>query len=242
MKNKYKFLVFDVDNTVTESCSEITDDMADVLNNLKEELVFISGTKASELKKMVSSKLNRNHHILANVGTHHLLVKPIGEEEIYNEVLKDEEKEEIISALKELKKEHNLIPLTSEEDQIQDRGSQITLSILGRNAPKEDKEFYDQDKEKRKKFVAFLKEILGEEKYELGMGGTTSIDITRKGTDKGISLERFMKEMEITKEDILFFGDQMDSGGNDYPVVRTGIKCITVENPEETLRILKTLL
>lgn len=242
MKNRYKFLVFDVDNTLTESCTQITDDMADTLNKLKEELIFISGTHAPELKRMISSKLDRKHHILANIGTHYLLVYPNEEKEIYNKILNEEERKEIISALKKLKEEYRLLPLTSEEDQIQDRGSQITLSILGRNAPKERKEFYDKDNEKRKKFISFLEKILGKEKYELGIGGTSSIDITHKGNDKGIALEKFIKEFNLLKEDFLFFGDQLAPEGNDYPVIKTGIKYIEVETPKETLKILKELL
>jgi len=242
MKNKYKFLVFDVDMTVTESCSVITNEIAEVLNNLNEKLIFLSGTNAKELKRRISSKLKREHYILANAGTHHLLVSPEGEKELYNKPLKEEEKEEIISALKKLNEKYNIISLTTEEDQIQDRGSQITSSLLGKNAPRDKKEAYDSDKKKRTEFVQFLKTILGEEKYEFGIGGTTSIDITEKGNDKGIALEKFAKEKNLSKEDFLFFGDQMRPGGNDFPVIKTGIKCIEVTGPEETLKILRGFL
>ena len=242
MKDKYKFLVFDVDNTTTESCAQISNDMANTLNKLKEELVFISGTHASELKRMISSKLDRKHHILANTGTHYLLVFQNEEKEIHKKTLEKEEKEEIISALKKLQKEYNLLPITSEKDQIQDRDSQITFSILERNAPRESKASYDQDKTKREKFILFLKEILEEGKYGLTIGGTTSIDITKKDIKKGNSLEDFMRTHSLSKNDMLFFGDQLSPSGNDYSVIKTGIKCIKVENPEETLEILKTLL
>ncbi len=242
MKNKYKFLAFDVDDTVTNSCTPLSNDMAETLNKLKENLIFISGTPAPELKRMISSKLNREHHLLANTGTHYILISPNEEKEIHNKILDTNDKEKIISALKKLKKEHSLFPLTSEEDQIQDRGSQITFSILGRNAPKEKKATYDQDRTKRIKFILFLRKILENEKYELTIGGTTSIDITTKGNKKGDSLEKFIKIHSLSKKDILFFGDQLRPGGNDYPVIKTGIKCIEVKNPEETLKILKTLL
>jgi len=242
MKGKYDFLVFDMDNTITESCTQITDDMANTLNNLKEELVFITGTHSTEIKRMISSKLNRSHHILANIGTHHLFINKTIEKEIYKETLKEDEKKEIITALKKLKNTYNLKPLTYEKDQIQDRGSQITLSILGRTAPKEKKTSYDANKEKRKKFVKFLKKTIKKKTYEFGIGGTTSIDITRKGNNKGVALEKFIKKFDISKKKLIFFGDQLSPGGNDYPVIKTGIKCIKVKNPNETLEILKKLL
>ena len=241
-KNRYKFLVFDVDNTITEGCQEITDEIAEVLNDLKEELVFISGTHAFEIKRMISSKVKRYHHILANVGTNYWITGPRGEKEVYNDQLGHKEKNNIIFALKKLKEKYGLEPLTSEEDQIQDRGYQITMSILGRNAPKEKKDSYDPNGKKRKEFIDFLIQILGGTDYEFGVGGTTSIDITRRGVDKGSSLERFMKMKNLKREDLIFLGDKLSPGGNDYPVIRTGIKCLAVDNPKETLEILRGLI
>ena len=164
-----KYLIFDVDNTITESCQEITQKMNDILTKINLEVAFISGTNISELKRMISSKLKRRHHLLGNTGTHYLIVENYSEKEILKEELSKEEKEEIISAIKKLKEKYSLIPLTTEEDQIQDRGSQITLSILGRNAPFEEKYTYDKTKKKREKFVRFIEEFL-KDKYEINIG------------------------------------------------------------------------
>src|SRR3989344_7197227 len=127
-----KILVFDVDNTVTESRQEISDEMARILNRIPSEIAFISGTLLPELKRMISSKLIRKHHLLPNTGTHYVIMEKNNEKEILKETLSSSQKEDIVTALKKLKEEYNLIPLTSEDDQIQDRGSQITFSVLGR--------------------------------------------------------------------------------------------------------------
>lgn len=237
--SQIKYLIFDVDDVVTKSRTELSDEMASVLNKINLEIAFISGTLVPELKRMISSKLNRKHHLLGNSGTHYVIIKNGNEEKILNGKMLEREKEEIISKLKKLKEKYNLIPLTSEEDQIQDRGSQITFSILGRWANLDTKYAYDPDKKKREEFVKFLKTILDEDKYEMTIGGTTSIDITKKGSDKGTAIEMFMKKNNFKKEEIIFFGDQLKPGGNDYPVIRTGVKCIEVRNPQETLKILE---
>ncbi|PIO07555.1 hypothetical protein COU59_03300 [Candidatus Pacearchaeota archaeon CG10_big_fil_rev_8_21_14_0_10_34_12] len=236
-----RFLVFDVDNTITESCKEISDEMAKTLEKLEQGIVFISGTNITELKRMISSKLKRKHHLLGNTGTHYVIKKENLENEIINNKLSKDEKKEIIQALKKLKEKYKLLPLTTENDQIQDRGSQITFSILGRNAPSEKKYIYDTSKDKRKKFVEYLKTIL-KDSYEMTIGGTTSIDITRKGIDKGESLLNFIKINNTKKENTTFFGDQLEEGGNDYPVKKLGIKCIEVKNPEDTIQILKKFI
>ena len=237
MNEKTRVLIFDVDDTITKSRTEISDEMSSILNNIPIDLVFISGTTVSELKRMISSKLKRKHHILGTTGTHYVVIDD-DEKVILNEKLTADEKGKIINALKRLKEKYNLISLTSEEDQIQDRGSQITLSILGRWAPLEKKYQYDPSKEKRINFVKFLRNFL-DKGYEINIGGTTSIDITKKGKDKSWAIGNFMKINNFNKDEIIFFGDQLNPGGNDYPVIKTGIKCIEVKNPSETLDILQ---
>jgi len=238
MKTK-KFLIFDVDDVVTSNLKEISYKMASVLSNKNFEVGFLSGTDLSELKRIISSRLKRKHHILANTGTHYVIMEEGDEKEILNEKLPKEGKDKIINILKNLKELYNLVPVTSEEDQILHRGSQITFSALGRNAPSQEKAEYDPSKKKRVEFVKYLNKNLGEDKYEITIGGTTSIDITLKGRDKGSAIEMFMKENNLKKEDIIFFGDQLKPGGNDFPAIRTGVRCVEVKNPEETLIKLK---
>jgi len=100
-----KILVFDVDNTVTESRQEISDEMARILNRIPSEIAFISGTLLPELKRMISSKLIRKHHLLPNTGTHYVIMEKNNEKEILKETLSSSQKEDIVTALKKLKEE-----------------------------------------------------------------------------------------------------------------------------------------
>ncbi|MDO8563760.1 MAG: HAD-IIB family hydrolase [Nanoarchaeota archaeon] len=240
MVNMIKALVFDVDDTITASCQTIKDETANILEKIRPEIAFLTGTPIPELKRMISSRLNRKHHLMGNTGTHYVVVENSAEKEILKDSLNEEEKIEIIIALKQLKAKYNLIPLTSEEDQIQDRGSQITFSVLGRNASSKDKSNYDSDKKKRIEFIFFLNNIIN--KYEIKIGGTTSIDITPKGRDKAWAINNFMRINNFRKDEIIFFGDQLQPGGNDYAALKTGVKCVAVKNPEQTIEILKEML
>lgn len=237
-----KALIFDVDDTITESCQPIKDETVEILTKVKSEIAFLTGTPIPELIRMISSKLKRRHHLMGNTGTHYVLIENYTEREIFKNLLGEEEKKDIIAALKKLKDKYNLIPMTSEEDQIQDRGSQVTFSVLGRNAPSKDKAEYDVDKKKRMEFIVFLEKILGKDKYEMKIGGTTSVDITLKGRDKAWAINNFMKISNLKKEEVVFFGDQLQPGGNDYAALSTGVKCVSVNNSEETVRILKQML
>ena len=238
-----KMIIADVDDTICDSCQIISSEMAEVVNKLISKgyiFAFISGTKCGDLHGMISCKLFEEHHLLGNTGTIYELVKAGKRKEIYANNLTNSEKKEILDAFQKLIMQFNIKPITSTEDQLQDRDSQITLSALGRNAPFEIKRNYDPAEEKRKWWVEFLKGYLDEERYEIKIGGTTSIDVTRKGMDKELGIKKFAEHLRMPLSNILFIGDKIYPGGNDYPASKI-IDCISVKSPKETLEILKKL-
>ena len=93
---------------------------------------------------------------------------------------------------------------------------------------------------KRKKIVEPLKKTLKD--FSIGMGGTTSIDITKPGIDKAYGIGKLKDILKIGIPEMLFIGDALFEGGNDYPARRTGAKCIQVRDPEETKRIIETII
>src|SRR5690606_27985880 len=92
-------------------------------------------------------------------------------------------------------------------DQIEDRGSQITFSALGQDAPFEEKKGWDDDFAKRKKIVEHLKKPLKE--FSIVMGGTTSIDITKPGIDKAYGIQKLKEVLGFDILEILFIGDAL---------------------------------
>ena len=241
-KNK-KIIIADVDETICESCQVISDDMANQINQMIKlgyEFAFISGTKVQDLQKMISSKVKQRHHILGTTGTNYTFVENDMATNIYNLNFKDEEKQEIIQALNHLIEHFNIQTMTTYEDQLQDRDSQITLSAIGRNAPLKLKKAYDPDGNVRQTWKEFLKNNLDQNKYDIKIGGTTSLDVTKKGLNKEWGIKEFCKKKDIQLNQVLFFGDKIYPGGNDFPATRI-VDCISVKNPEETLTKLKQI-
>ncbi len=236
--SKKKIIIADVDDTICESCQQISLEMAKQISFMIKkgyEFAFISGTKSADLIKMISSLIKEKHHILGTTGTNYTLVENNKYEEKYNLTFNEEEKKEILTALEKLIYEYNIQSMTTKEDQLQDRESQITLSAIGRNAPSEIKKKYDPEGKIRTTWVNFLRNYLSEERYDIRIGGTTSVDITRKGLDKEWGIRNFAKHNEIKLENILFFGDKIHPGGNDFPATKI-VDCIKVKSPKETLK------
>ncbi len=237
-----KIIVADVDDTICHSCQQITPEMAQQINLMIKrgyQFAFISGTKAEDLKKMISSRVTEEHHLLATTGTKYALMKNQQESVIYNQSFNADQKKEIFAAFEKLIAQFNIQSLTTKEDQLQDRDSQITLSAIGRHASTELKAQYDPDGQKRQEWIKFMQQDLGE-KYDIKIGGTTSLDVTKKGLDKEWGIRKFAQQNNLALNQIIFFGDKIYLGGNDYPATKV-VDCVSVKNPEETLQKLKEL-
>ncbi|HEY0308075.1 MAG TPA: HAD hydrolase family protein [Acidobacteriaceae bacterium] len=124
--------------------------------------------------------------------------------------------------------------------QIEDRGSQITFSALGQQAPLDEKNKWDFDYSKRKKIKAILDTLLPD--FSVRMGGSTSIDVTKPGIDKSYGIRKLRDFLGIPLQGMVFIGDALFPGGNDYPAREAGVVSIPVHGPNETKLVIQTIL
>ncbi len=76
----------------------------------------------------------------------------------------------------------------------------------------------------------------------MNVGGTTSINVTRRGIDRAYGIHKLCEHLRIKERDTLFIGDELCSGGADEAVFKTEVETKNVANPAETVRFIKTLL
>jgi HAD superfamily hydrolase (TIGR01484 family) len=122
---------------------------------------------------------------------------------------------------------------------IEDRGSQITFSALGQQAPLEEKKKWDPDFAKRRKIIAVLEPLIPE--FSVHLGGATSIDVTQHGIDKGYGIQKLRDVLHIAIAEMLFIGDAVFPGGNDYPAKQAGAPSIRVRDSHETKRVIEAI-
>ena len=72
--------------------------------------------------------------------------------------------------------------------------------------------------------------------------GFTTIDVTKPGIDKAYGMQKLMAMLGASKEEILFFGDKLTEGGNDYPVKAMGIDSLEVSRWQDTALALEAIL
>jgi hypothetical protein len=74
------------------------------------------------------------------------------------------------------------------------------------------------------------------------LGGTTSIDVTRPGIDKAYGIRKLRDVLGIPISEMLFIGDAVFPGGNDYPAVEAGADTIAVRDPNETKAVVTAII
>lgn len=134
----------------------------------------------------------------------------------------------------------DLIPEECYGERIEDRNTQIIFSALGQDAPLDRKKSWDPTTEKRRKMVDVLSSLLPN--YSVTFAGTTSIDVTLKGINKAYGVRQMMKYFDVSVSDVVFIGDALMPGGNDAPVIETGVDCIAVENSVVTEKLIEKFL
>jgi phosphomannomutase len=236
-----EIIVFDLDGTLAESKSDVGMEMSVLLGSLLEfkKVAVISGGAYPQIEKSFLSKLDCESFLFSNLfifstsGTSFYKYMEGKWKNIYRENLEPEQRNNIIKSLEESLKEAGYVkPETIYGEIIEDRGTQITFSGLGQKAPLEEKLKWDPQRVLRGEIITAFKKRISD--FDAKIGGSTSIDINKKGIDKSYGIKQIEKNLNVSIEKMLFVGDALFVGGNDFPVISTGIDTIAVKNPEET--------
>jgi HAD superfamily hydrolase (TIGR01484 family) len=241
-----KLIVFDLDGTLAASKSSLDAEMSSLLHDLLGivKVAIISGGAWLQFEKQVLSNLPQDERltklsILPTCGTE--FFQYTGEwKKLYSEDLTAEEKQKIVGSLKEATEDAGFSVEKTWGETIEDRGSQVTYSALGQQAPLEEKEKWDSDFAKRKKIKAILDTLIPE--FSVRLGGATSIDVTKPGIDKGYGIKKLQETLGISLKEMIYVGDALFVGGNDYPAEEEGVISIPVRGPRETKRVIEAII
>lgn len=244
-----KVIIFDLDGTLSESKTPIDDEMAELLGRLLSEkrVAVITGGRYEQMRLQCSDCINCAPHVRGN-----LFMLPASGTCLYRydrtwtcvykeKLLSDADREQIRDALSRSLPESGVaIPETPYGDFFEDHETQVTFSALGQKAPLEAKKPWDPDGAKRARIIVAAQKHIPQ--FEMRIGGTTTINITQKGVDKAFGIAQIEKHLGFTKPEMLFIGDALFKGGNDYPVKAAGVDSIEIGGPDDTKEVIRRWL
>jgi len=248
---KYDTLIFDLDGTLSISKQPLSKEIAELLGKATNQIniVVITGGMFEQIKKQVINQMSddsdlNNLYILPTSGSSMRKYNPLRDswDEVYSHKLNDEQKERVISSIKEALEKASFSIDNSElaGPQIEDRESQVTFSALGQKQLPDIKATWDPERTKRKELLSLLEHL--EDEFDVKLGGSTSIDVTLKGIDKAFGINEFYAHTNLDIKNGLFVGDQIIPGGNDFPATKTGIDTLDTTGPEKTINIINSVL
>lgn len=252
-----RLIAFDLDGTLTPSKAPADPRLAELLGRLLDRwpVCVMSGGAFQLFKRNLLSQLEpkpdrlKRLHLLPTCGTRYYVydANRAGWRRVYAEDLTSAEKQTIIQAVNQAARALGYDQGPIYGDQIEDRDSQITFSalgqeIVGRLGPEglRRKEAWDPDNRKKQALRDLVAERLPQ--FEVRVGGATSIDITKPGIDKAYGLSKLMDRLNLLPADVLFVGNRLQPGGNDYPVKAMGVDSLAVADWRQTAQIIETLL
>lgn len=244
-----KLIIFDLDGTLAESKQPLTREMASLVTQLMSSVnvAVISGGEMPQFMKQVVDALPSganfaNLYLLPTSGAAFYAYEKGTWKKIYEERLSGKEAHVIETAMRAAAEETGVVNFSEPSwgERIEYRGGQVTLSALGQQAPIVLKKEWDPSHEKRRALQTNIAERIPE--FSVGIGGATSIDVTKRGIDKAYGVRKLCERISISESDALYVGDELETGGNDEAVYKTEARIERVKNPHETELLIRSFL
>ncbi|OGG48740.1 hypothetical protein A3C18_00970 [Candidatus Kaiserbacteria bacterium RIFCSPHIGHO2_02_FULL_54_11b] len=234
-----KHFFFDLDNTLTRSRTLMATPHQEIFKELCREknVVVVTGGQLSQIQKQIPPSFNGEYFALSQSGNH-----AIGKNGgvLWSESFSAEQKAAILELIRTI---HDDVALSvkDEDDLVEDRGSQISYSLIGHHEDIDKKEAFDPGAKKRLEILSRHKEAVEQLRAvgaDVRPGGTTTFDFTIAGKHKGFNIIRLIEREGWKKEDCVYVGDALFPGGNDETVIGV-IPTHAVRDPNETFDFVK---
>lgn len=229
----------DMDGTLTPARLPMTEDFAEVFSDFIRKNIFyvVSGSDVKKVREqMPKSVLDEVAGLFCSMGNEFYAK----DELIYRNNFDPEES--LLERLENYRKN------TSYNGQLFDnyiefRPGMLNFSVLGRNCPHEQRAVYkewDNVHGERFRIAKELSQLYPQ--YDISVGGNISVDIVPHGLGKEQVAAKVREIYPQSK--IIFLGDRIQKGGNDYSLARALLKLgnaeiVAVDGPEDTLKFLK---
>jgi len=241
-----KLVLFDVDGPLTPARQTVSNEMVEALRDLRKKAIigFVGGSDLVKISEQLSVQGSNvvedfDYAFAENGLTAYRLGKPL-ESQSFIKFLGEEKYKPLVNFILHYIADLD-IPI-KRGTFVEFRNGMINVSPIGRNATMAERHAftaYDKEHGIRAAFVKVLQAKFPDYGLTYSIGGQISFDVFPNGWDKTYALKHVEAE---GFEEIHFFGDKTDKGGNDYEIF-SDPRTIghTVKCPADTIQILGEL-
>ncbi len=236
MENKIKLIAFDLDGTLTQHKSPLSEEHRAVLTALaKNHKLLMVG--AGMCRRIFNQLNGFPIDIIGNYG----MQTAIYDEEKKDIVIAENnevscDRESVEARVTAMRKKYGFTEFAGDNVEYHSSGC-VTFPILGTKAVLCDKLAFDPDRSRRRAIYDDVKATFPE--YTVFVGGSSSFDMAPKPYDKYYALDKYCAEHGFSHDEVLYVGDDYGPGGNDEAVYLSDIKFAKIDNYLDFPEIMK---
>ena len=222
-----KVFAFDLDGTLTEHRTWITDENLAVLDELKEAGIRSVILGAGQTRRIFPQMREYPIDIIGNYGLQYAVYREEkGDIEFLRDIVLPCDRASVTQRVNALREQCGYTEYRGDTVEFHPSGC-VTFPMLGTKAAIADKLLYDPTREKRRAIYEIVDEAFPE--YSVFVGGSSSFDMVPRPYNKYYALDLFCREEGFSHDEVVYFGDDYGKGGNDTCVFESDIACVKVD-------------
>lgn len=226
-KNKIKIVAFDLDGTLTQHKTKLSNENRAVLEKLSEKYKLLM-VGAGTCRRIFNQMDRLPIDIIGNYGMQYAKYNPeTGDIDIVRDETVPVAKDCIEEKVTAMREKYGYTDFEGDNVEYHPSGC-ITFPILGTKAKAEDKLAFDPDRAKRRKIYDDVASTFSD--YVVFVGGSSSFDMAPKPYNKAYALGLYCEENGISHDEVVYFGDDYGPGGNDESVFKADFCSVEIDD------------
>lgn len=234
-----KLIAMDLDGTLTQHKSPLSEDMRSCLEALSEKyrlLMVGAGSSTRIFNQMGHFPID----IVGNYGMQYAVYDAATRSLAFQwDSSVPCDRAGVRSRIDAFRASHGLEDYAGDSVEFHDSGV-VTFPLIGTKAALPDKLAFDPDRSKRRAIYDEVRAVFPE--YNVFVGGSSSFDMAPKPYDKAYALSRICDRFGIAHSEVLYVGDDYGPGGNDEAVFKADFPTLPIDDYRETPALLASRL
>ena len=237
--NNLKIIAFDLDGTLTQHKTPLSEEYREILFKLKEKYTLVM-VGAGQTRRIFEQMNRFPIDIIGNYGMQYARYNYDTDDlETIYDISEPCDRDDCEKKVTLLREKYGFTDFSGDNVEYHPSGC-VTFPLLGTKAIQEDKLVFDPDWKKRRAFYSEVTKLFSE--YNVFVGGSSSFDMAPKPYNKYYALDKYCSEKGVSHSEVVFVGDDYGLGGNDESVYKSDFGFITVDDYKEFKNKIKHLL